>query len=275
MFVMNVIDQAQVKWALSIVSVPEVDGTIRLCVEYWKPNAVTIWNSYSKPRLHDSIGSLGDATIFTALDARSGYWKLVVADKYRNKIAFASQHRLSRFAQMPFGLRNAPMTFQHTMDVIRSPVMLQSALVFLNDIFMFSSPPDEHVDHAGHVLTLLNDAGATLKLKKSKLFKNDIDYLGHVINPRLLWKSAHTQSMRFFAYRHSLKLMNYVLSLACVMYPGGSYQILQYCSTPQSPTTKGPTTNLDKFIRRGTWRIAYVTEQASPLVLTVPRWKGP
>lgn len=80
------------------------------------------------------------------------------------------------------------------MDVILSTIRWQFALVYLDDIVVFSKNPYEHIDHVKQVLTLLHDAGVgvTLKLEKCDFFKNRINYLRHVIRPGRLEVSAHT-----------------------------------------------------------------------------------
>lgn len=73
---------------------------------------------------------------------------------------------------MPFGLRNTPATFQRNMGIILSSVMWQFALIYLNDIAVFSKTPEDHIEHTGKVLTLLRDFGVTLKLNKCAFFTN-------------------------------------------------------------------------------------------------------
>ena len=93
---------------------------------------------------------------------------------------------------MPFGLRNAPGTFQRAIDVILAQVRWQYSLVYLDDIVVFSKTGEEHIDHVRSVLSLLADAGVTLKLKKCFFFTDKIDYLGHVIRPGKLQIAEHT-----------------------------------------------------------------------------------
>ena len=84
---------------------------------------------------------------------------------------------------MPFGLTNAPGTFQRLMNKILKPVLYQSALVYLDDIIVFSKSINEHIRDLATVFKLLAANGLKLKLKKCEFFKETIDYLGHVVSP--------------------------------------------------------------------------------------------
>lgn len=115
-----------------------------------------------------------------------------IAAEDRDKTAFVSHHGLFRLIQILFGLKNAPGTFQCAMDVSLSRVKWQFTLFYLDDIVVFSRLPNERIDQVRQVLTLLRNAGVTLKLRKCEFFTNSIDFLGHVIRPGQLEVSSHT-----------------------------------------------------------------------------------
>ena len=87
---------------------------------------------------------------------------------------------------MPFGLINAPATFQRAMDILLSEVRWESVIVYLDDIIIFSRSFDEHVSHLRVVLAKLVESGATLKFGKCKFFRKAVDYLGHHLLPHKL-----------------------------------------------------------------------------------------
>lgn len=82
---------------------------------------------------------------------------------------------------MSFGLKNAPATFQRAVEVVLSSAKGLFALVYINDIIMFSRSIEDHFRHLGRILTLISDAGFSLKLKKCIFLRREIDYLGHVV----------------------------------------------------------------------------------------------
>lgn len=84
---------------------------------------------------------------------------------------------------MPFGLCNAPATFQRTLDIVLAGYHWKSCLIYLDDIIVFSKTVEEHINHVKEVLSALHDAGASLKLKKCAFFTKSVQYLGHVIRP--------------------------------------------------------------------------------------------
>lgn len=189
----NIIKPAQTEWASPIVFAPKEDENLRFCHDYRKLNAVTKQNAYLIPRLDKCIDSLGEASFFSTLDANSGCWQTEIDEADRNKTAFTSHHEIYRFIRMPFRLRNAPGTFQRTMDFILSTVKWRFALVYFDDIAVFSKSPEEYIEHVRHVFTLLSDAAITLKLKKRCFFTDTIDYLGGlIIRPRQLEIAPNT-----------------------------------------------------------------------------------
>jgi RNase H-like domain found in reverse transcriptase/Reverse transcriptase (RNA-dependent DNA polymerase) len=129
------------------------------------------------------IDSLGDTKIFTTLDCNSGYWQIPVRPEDREKTTFTSHEGLYRFLRMPFGLRNAPATFQRFVDITLSGLTWKTYLVSLDDIIVFSKTPKEQMAHLDAVLHRPYCAGLTVNLKKCHFFKEIMDYLGHVIRP--------------------------------------------------------------------------------------------
>ena len=179
----NVIAPSSSEWASPVILVPKPDGSLRFCVDYRKLNSITVRDSYPMPRMDECIDSLGSATIFSTLDCNSGYWQLPVEEKDRDKTTFTCHAGSYKFLRLPFGLRNAPATFQRAMDVILSRVRWKSVLVYLDDIIVFSRGVSEHLEHLERVLALLKEAGATLRLDKCSFFQKQVKYLGHIIRP--------------------------------------------------------------------------------------------
>jgi hypothetical protein len=156
---------------------------MRFCIDYRKLNSITERYIYPLPLMEDCLDSLGDAKVFSTLDSNSGYWQILAAKEDREKTSFICHVGTYQFIRMPFGLVNAPSTFQRAMDVIMFSVKCKFCLVYLDDIIIYSSTIQQHLKDLDLVLGLLRRAGATLKLKKCHFFKEKVKYLGHVILP--------------------------------------------------------------------------------------------
>ena len=138
MLELGVIEPSTSEWAAPVVFASKKDGSLRFCVDYRRLNAVTVRDSYPIPRMDECIDSLGGAQVFSTLDCNSGYWQVDIPVTDREKTAFVTHHGLFQYTRMPFGLRNAPATFQRPIDIVLSSVKWQFALVYLDDIAIFS-----------------------------------------------------------------------------------------------------------------------------------------
>ena len=197
MLSMKVIEPSTSEWAAPVVLVPKPDGSMRFCIDYRKLNSITERDMYPLPRMDDCLDSLGDACVFSTLDANAGYWQIRVSKEDREKTSFICHAGTYQFIRMPFGLVNAPATFQRAMDVILSSVKWKFCLVYLDDIIIYSPSHQQHLKDLDLVLGLLSRAGATLKLKKCHFFKERVKYLGHVILPgKLQIDQSKTVSVR-------------------------------------------------------------------------------
>ena len=112
----NIIEPAQGPWSSPVVLVKKKDGSTRFCVDFRKVNQVTKKDAQPLSRIDDTLYTLGTAQWFSTLDLASGYWQVEVEPADREKTAFATAHGLYQFRVMPFGLCNAPGTFQRLME---------------------------------------------------------------------------------------------------------------------------------------------------------------
>ena len=150
----GVIREAKYEWVGPVVLIPNSDGSMRFCVDYRRLNELTVRDSYSLPRTEDCLDSLGEAAFFTMPDCNSGYWQIPVTEEDRAKKAFTCHEGCFEFCRIPFGLCNAPETFQRTVDMLLFGYKWCACLVYMHDIIVFSNTAEEHVDHVREVLTV-------------------------------------------------------------------------------------------------------------------------
>ena len=194
----NVDELATPERASPIVFVPKKECSLRFCVDNRRLNSKKVQGAYPLPRIDDCLDSLGDGEIFTTPDCNAGYWQVPVATKYRDKTTFTSYLGTFRYKRMPFGLHNAPATFQRALDITLSGVRWESCQVYLDDVIVFSQTTDEHVLHVDEILKLLWRDGITLKFTKFSFFQPKVDYLGHLITPGKL--SVASENKKSFAH---------------------------------------------------------------------------
>lgn len=167
MMAAGIIKPSTSPWASPIVRVEKRDGGIRFCVDYLKVNQVARFDAYPMPLIDEMFESIGSSTLITTLDLAKGYWQIPMAPESKEKTAFTTPFGLYEFEVMPFGLHNAPATFQRTMNCV------------LQDCQQFSR--EEHLQHLREVLSRLQQAGLSLKLSKCRFGQSKVSYLGHVI----------------------------------------------------------------------------------------------
>lgn len=180
----NVIEPSESPWAAPIHLVKKKNGTFRFCIDFRGLNALTKKDAYPLPRIDDTLDSLAGMVYFTTLDARKGYWQILMNLSDREKTAFISHRGLFQFKRMPFGLTNAPATFQRMMDLVLSGLLYELCLVYIDDIIIFSRTFEDHLKNIQTVLDRLRSANIKLSPEKCNFCLEEIPFLGHVISSK-------------------------------------------------------------------------------------------
>ena len=178
----GIIEPSKSPWASPVVLVKKKEGSWRFCVDYRKLNAVTTRDVYPLPRIEDALSRLEGSHYFSIMDMQAGYWQVGVQEKDKEKTAFITADGLYQFNVMPFGLSNAPATFQRMMDVLLAGLKWNTCLVYLDDIVVFSKTIPEHLSRLEAVFLRFREAGLKFKLPKCSFFATSLKVLGYIVS---------------------------------------------------------------------------------------------
>jgi len=202
-------------WASPIVLVPKKDGSLRFCVDYRKVNEITHKDAYPIPRMDDALDTLAGSQCFSTLDLKSGYWQVEVDEKHKEKTAFCTHEGLYEFNVMPFGLCNAPATFQRLMDMVLTGLQWNSCVVYIDDIIIPGKTFGEHLSNLQQVFERLDKAGLKLQPHKCHFLQPRVPFLGHVVSAEGISPDPDkTQKVREWPIPTSVKEIQQFLGLA-------------------------------------------------------------
>lgn len=165
-----------------IIFVKKKDGGVRMCVDYRAVDKITVRNSYPLTRIDDLLDQLSGAKLVSCLDLQQAYHQIRLNADDVSKTAFTTPMGLYEYVVLPFGLSNAPSTFQAVINSVIGPGLHNCCLVYLDDIVVFSKSADEHLQHLHAVLSKLQAAHLYAKLSKCKFTLTSIKFLGHVVD---------------------------------------------------------------------------------------------
>ena len=173
-------------WGAPVLLVPKKDGTWRFCVDFRNLNAVTVRDSFPLPRIDDLLHKVGQAAVFSKMDMQSGFHQVPMEGDSIETTAFSLPEAVEgsshfEWIVMPFGLMNAPSTFQRLVSrVLVGCETFTSA--YIDDILVFSRDEAEHEQHLKQVLQCLARHNLRVKLKKCSFFQQEMPFLGHVLS---------------------------------------------------------------------------------------------
>ena len=154
----------------------------RLVIDYRKLNEKTIGDAYPLPLISDILDQLGGAKYFSIFDLASGFHQIEMNLKDKQKTAFTTPHGHYEFNRMPFGLKNAPATFQRLMDLALTGLQGTELFVYLDDIVIYSRSLVEHASKFKRLAERLRQANLTLQTDKCEFLRTEVRYLGHIIS---------------------------------------------------------------------------------------------
>jgi hypothetical protein len=182
----NIIQPSTSPWSSPVWVVPKkLDSSgeqkWRIVIDYRKLNEITLGDKYPLPNITDLLDQLGKCTYFTTLDLASGFHQIEVESKDVPKTAFSVENGHFEYVRMPFGLKNAPATFQRVMDNIMAGLQNELCMVYMDDIIIYSSTFDEHIKRLTQIFERLKKYNLKLQPDKCEFLRREVAYLGHMV----------------------------------------------------------------------------------------------
>ena len=172
------IEKAQSPFGAGVLFAKKKDGSFRLCIDYRSLNKLTIKDKYPLPRIDECLDEMQGSQRFTKLDLASGYHQVQMHPGDIPKTAFQTKYGSFQFKVLPFGLCNAPATFQRLMNSVLSPYLNSFVKVYLDDVVIHSKSANTHVEDVAKVLQLLRENKLYCQLKKCEFDKPEIEFCG-------------------------------------------------------------------------------------------------
>ena len=164
-------------WCAAMVIVPKDSGMVRICVDLKSLNESVLREVHPTPKVDTTLAQLSGATVFSKLDANSGFWQIPLAEESRLLTTFITPFGRFCFNKLPFGISSAPEIFQN--NILFG---LAGVLCHVDDILVIGKDVEEHEARLQAALSTLQAAGVTLNKDKCQFYQSSITFFGHVIN---------------------------------------------------------------------------------------------
>lgn len=242
MLAIGAIEPGVSEWSSPVVLVAKDGGAHRLCIDYRKVNAVTRTDAYPIPRIEDCIDSIGHANFVSKFDLLKGYWQVPLSSRAREASAFATHDSLYCCRVLPFGMKNAPATFQRLMNFVTAG--LPNVVTYIDDVVVYSCVWKDHMRTIGDLFQRLADAGLVVNLPKCEFGKGQVTYLGHRVGRgQVLPRSAKVQAIVDFPCPQNRRELMRILGMS------GFYRKF----VPNFATVTAPLTDLLKKGTKWVW----------------------
>ena len=180
----KVIEPSDSPFSTPMIVVKKPGNGKRICLDFRKLNCLTVLDAEPMPDPEEIFAKLNGNYYFSKLDLCKGYWQVPLDENCKQYTAFPTDLGLFQFTVLPFGLVNAPATFNRLMRKVLKG--LKGVKHFLDDILIFAKSWSEHMEILKEVLSRLRAAGLTAKLSKCSIAMKTLTYLGHVIGDNIL-----------------------------------------------------------------------------------------
>jgi transposase InsO family protein len=210
----GLIRESDSPWSFPITLDTKKDGTKRLCIDFRRLNTITIDDKMPMPHIHEVLDRLQGARYFTTLDIAWGFWHVEMHPESITKTAFVTNEGHYEWMVMPFGLKNAPATFQRIIQKTLGSLLYRGVINYLDDFIIYSETFEQHLSLLEDVFRRLNENNIKLKLSKCYFVKSEVEYLGHIVSHNSVKPSTRkVQAVQEFAVPTNLREVRRFLGL--------------------------------------------------------------
>ena len=212
----GVIEPSESAWRSPLVVVQKKDGKPRLCTDFRMLNMLTYKDKFPMPTARSLFLYMAykKPTIWSALDLLSGYHQCVIEEESRPYTAFETPMGVYQYRRVPFGLVGAPWQFTKVMAIALRGLVPRVCLAYLDDVIVYDNTFEEHVHSVELVLQALARAGLKLKPSKCEWCREEINFLGHMVNAEGVGTQAQTtEKIKAFKRPHNVKTIKSFLGL--------------------------------------------------------------
>lgn len=181
----DIIQNSKSPWNFPLIVVPKKSADNkkkwRLVIDFRKLNEITVGEVFPIPQISEILDQLGAAKYFSTLDLATGYHQVFLKEEDRSKTAFSTTQGHFEFKRMPFGLKNAPATFQRLMNNVISGLTSIQSFVYLDDVVVYGYDLLDHNRKLKEVFDCFRQYNLKLQPSKCHFLKSELVYLGHLI----------------------------------------------------------------------------------------------
>ena len=169
-------------WSSPVLFTKKKNGKLRLCVDYRQLNTVTKSDHYPIPRIDDNLDRLANCSYFSILDLASGFHQMPLDVDSEELTSFNTRYGQFKYRVMPFGLKNAPSSFQRMMNIVLHDLVDRICVVYIDDILIYSKSKEEHIKHIKLILDRLREYNLVACLDKCRFCVDKVEYLGFTVS---------------------------------------------------------------------------------------------
>lgn len=184
MLELGVVEPSRSAWSSPVVLIKKKNNKdYRFCIDFRAVNKVTKRDAYALPYISTILDRLRNARYLSSIDLKSAYWQIPLAQDSKEKTAFTVPGRgLFQFTRMPFGLHNAPATWQRFVDNTLGHDLEPHVFIYLDDIVVATPDFDLHLEVLRKIFERLIAAGLTINREKCEMVKVELRYLGYIVD---------------------------------------------------------------------------------------------